>query len=356
MVEVFRLVRPVVHWLSPETAHQAGICALRYGLLGRAAFIHHPMLTTQAFGLSFRNPLGLAAGFDKNAVAVDALLAQGFGFVEAGTVTPRAQSGNPKPRIFRLSHDEAVINRLGFNNNGLDEYLRNFARHKKDAGIAGANIGKNKDSTDAVQDYITGLKAVFPLADYITVNISSPNTKGLRDLQQRDALGELLGELLKIRNVCAGQYGKTVPLLLKVAPDLAKAEIDDVVSVIAQHPIDGLIVSNTTVSRPESLCSAHKQEQGGLSGRPLFALSTQVLRAFYERTEGKIPLVGVGGIASAEDAYTKIRAGAALVQLYSALVYQGFGLVERICNGLPELLQRDGFSHISEAIGADVKK
>jgi dihydroorotate dehydrogenase len=271
-------------------------------------------------------------------------------------VTPKPQSGNPKPRIFRLREDEAVINRLGFNNDGLDAYLRNFSKHDRTQGIAGANIGKNKDSADAVQDYVTGLKAVYPLADYITVNISSPNTKGLRDLQQRDALAELLGELLKVRKACANTYNRTVPLLLKVAPDLQDAEITDVVTVIAQYPVDGLIVGNTTLSRPVSLHSASAHEQGGLSGKPLFALSTSVLKAFYRQTEGTLPIIGVGGIASAEDAYAKIKAGATLVQLYSALVYQGFGLVRRICNELPALMKQDGFSHISEAVGAEAHR
>ncbi len=353
MSDNFRFIRPFVHLLPPEHAHQLGIRLLRSGLLKASKQQTSADIAVQAFGLSFANPVGLAAGFDKNAVAIDALLAQGFGFVEAGTVTPKPQSGNAKPRIFRLSEDEAVINRLGFNNDGLDAYLRNFSRHDQTQGIAGANIGKNKDSQDAVQDYITGLKAVYPLADYITVNISSPNTKGLRDLQQRDALAELLKELLKVRKACATTYNKTVPLLLKVAPDLQAAEIKDVVAVIAQHPVDGLIVGNTTLSRPDSLRSASKEEQGGLSGKPLFALSTSVLKAFYQQTEGKLPIVGVGGIASAEDAYAKIKAGATLVQLYSALVYQGFGLIRRICEELPELMKQDGFSHISEAIGVD---
>ncbi len=355
MPDSFHLIKPFVHLLAPEAAHQLGICLLKYGALKGKPAAPAPSLAVQAFGLHFTNPVGLAAGFDKNAVAIDALLAQGFGFVEAGTVTPRPQSGNPKPRIFRLPEDEAVINRLGFNNDGLDVYLRNFARHSKETGIAGANIGKNKDSSDAVQDYVTGLKAVYPLADYVTVNISSPNTKGLRDLQQRDALADLLSELRKTRSYCANQYGRQVPLLLKVAPDLRTEEVDDVVRVLAEHPVDGLIVSNTTISRPATLAGKHKEEQGGLSGRPLFALSTEKLKAFYIKTEGSIPIIGVGGIASAEDAYAKIKAGATLVQLYSALVYQGFGLVRRICEELPVLLERDGFSHISEAVGAETR-
>lgn len=353
MPDYFQLIRPFAHALPPEAAHQMGICLLRHGILRGQTIAATPALATQVFDLTFSNPVGLAAGFDKNAAAIDPLLAQGFGFVEAGTVTPKPQPGNLKPRIFRLKEDEAVINRLGFNNEGLDVYLRNFSRHDRSKGIAGANIGKNKDSTDAVQDYVTGLKAVYPLADYVTVNISSPNTKGLRDLQQRSALAELLKELLKVRASCAAQYGKVVPILLKVAPDLQSAEIDDVVSVISEHVVDGLIVSNTTISRPGSLHSEFRQEQGGLSGRPLFELSTSVLKAFYQRTEGKVPIIGVGGIASAEDAYMKIRAGATLVQLYSALVYQGFGLVRHICEELPELLKRDGFTHISEAVGMD---
>ena len=246
-----------------------------------------------------------------------------------------------------------MINRLGFNNGGLAKFVANCSAHDKTRGIAGANIGKNKDQADAAADYVQGLKAVYPHADYITINISSPNTQGLRNLQGKEALGALLGALSQAKQESKIAHGKTVPLLLKIAPDLDQAECEDIAQVVLAHAIDGLIVSNTTVSRPESLVGAARGEVGGLSGAPLFALSTQTLATMYKLVGNRLPLIGVGGIASAEDAYAKIRAGASLVQLYSALVYQGFGLVRRINRELPQLLARDGFSQITQAIGAD---
>lgn len=350
----FTLLRPLIHALPPETIHNLGIWALKNNLLPAAPLPFEPALATQAFGLSFANPIGLAAGFDKNALAVNALLAQGFGFVEAGTVTPKPQPGNPKPRIFRLSEDEAVINRLGFNNGGLAEFVRHFSARNPRLGIAGANIGKNKDSLDANADYVKGIEAVYPHADYITVNISSPNTKGLRDLQNAAALSSLLDAIKTQHALSRKQSGRHVPVLLKVAPDLSAEEKESIARIVIEHALDGLIVSNTTISRP-ALKSAHAAEQGGLSGKPLFALSTEALKDFYRLTEGKIPLIGVGGIASAADAYAKIRAGATLVQLYSALVYQGFGIVGDIHAGLLQLLARDGFTHVGQAVGADAK-
>lgn len=352
MTFTFRLLRPLVHALSPETAHNLGLFALQNRLFPPASKANAPSLRCHVFGMDFPNPVGLSAGFDKNAVAINGLLAQGFGFVETGTVTPLPQGGNPRPRIFRLSEDEAVINRLGFNNGGLESYLEHFRRRNKSAGIAGANIGKNKNQPDAVADYVTGLQAVYPHADYITVNISSPNTQGLRDLQQRDALLQLLSALEQARKKCMERYGGKVPLLLKVAPDLQPQDMEDIVGAVLAHGFDGLIVSNTTIARPP-LKSAHANETGGLSGKPLFTPSTEVLKQFYRLVAGRIPLVGVGGIASAQDAYLKIRAGASLVQLYTALVYQGFGLVGEINRGLAELLARDGFASVADAVGVD---
>jgi len=348
-MSLFTILRPIIHALPPEVAHNLGLYALRGGLLPARDTANSEALHTNAFGLTFKNPIGLAAGFDKNACAINALLKQGFGFVEAGTVTPKPQAGNPAPRVFRLARDAAIINRLGFNNRGLAEYARNFSCHQKTLGIAGANIGKNKDSSDAAADYVTCIKAVSATADYITINISSPNTQGLRELQKKDALGELLATLVETRN----QSAKRVPLILKVAPDLTMQEKEDIAAQVLAHCIDGMIISNTTLSRPDSLRSDKKREQGGLSGRPLFALSTSALADFYKLTGGKIPLIGVGGVGSAEDAYRKIKAGATLVQLYSALVYQGFGLVSDIKTGLSALLARDGYSHVSQAIGKD---
>ncbi len=351
MADWFRIARPLLHCLPPEAVHAAGLAALRRGLLRSPVPAPPPELTLNVFDLTFPGPVGLAAGFDKNAVAIDALLAQGFAFVEAGTVTPRPQPGNPRPRLFRLREDEAVINRLGFNNHGLERFVQHFRRHDRARGIAGANIGRNKDSADALADYVAGLQAVYPYADYITVNISSPNTPGLRDLQRKEALAQLLAGLTQARGNCRKQHARHVPLLLKVSPDLGMQEKEDIADQVSAHHIDGLIISNTTVSRPPSLQSPCRSEQGGLSGRPLFALSTEALRDFYRLTGGKLPLIGVGGVTSAEDAYAKIRAGATLVQLYTALVYRGFGIVRNIHRALPDLLRRDGFSHVSEAVG-----
>ena len=355
MSKAFALIRPFLHLLPPETAHNLGLYALQKGLLSPAAQPPVESLHVKAFGLNFVNPVGLAAGFDKNATAINALLGQGFGFVETGTVTPRPQDGNPRPRIFRLSEDRGVINRLGFNNEGLSAYVDHFRRRNKKLGIAGANIGKNKDATDAVSDYVDGLWLVYPFADYITVNISSPNTQGLRALQQREALTELLSALKTAHGECAAVQGRHVPLLLKIAPDLTDADLEDVAGVVMAQGIDGVIIGNTTISRP-TLASKHAGETGGLSGKPLMTLSTDRLKRFYQITNGAIPLVGVGGIASAQDAYAKIRAGATLVQLYTALVYQGFSLVREITSGLEILLARDGFTHISQAVGHDAKR
>lgn len=352
-----------LHALPPETAHEVGLRALRYGLLppqkflGKGIltkFVPNKMLSQNILGLDFKNPVGMAAGFDKNAEVINQLLMQGFGFVEAGTVTPLPQSGNPKPRVFRLTEDKAIINRLGFNNKGLDYFVQNFSKHSKWLGIAGANIGKNKDTENAAEDYVRGLKAVYPYADYITINISSPNTEGLRDLQHREALSELLSELVQTRDRMVSFYGKRVPLFLKIAPDIDGNECEDIAEVVLKHAIDGLVVSNTTISRPQPLINYNRNETGGLSGKPLFSLSTKVLSIMYKLTSGKIPIIGVGGISSPEDAYIKIRAGASLIQFYSAITYEGFWLVRSINEKLPILLSQDGFSNISEAIGTNI--
>lgn len=349
----FSLLRPFIHSLPPETAHHLGLSLLERGMWPQPAVHPSPLLETRAFGLTFGCPLGLAAGFDKNGVAINTLLSLGFGFVEAGTVTPMPQPGNPKPRIFRLKEDEALINRLGFNNEGLDTLVSRLKQRKNAGGILGINIGKNKTSTDAITDYITGLQTVYPYADYITVNISSPNTQGLRDLQQRDALIQLLSALRQTRHDCLQIQKRHVPILLKIAPDLDQQGIEDVVMTVLEHEIDGLIVSNTTIARPDSLRSADRNEQGGLSGKPLMVPSTECLKECYRLTKGRLPIVGVGGIASAEDAYAKIRAGATLVQLYTAIVYQGFGVVMDIRKGLETLLKRDGFTSVAQAVGVD---
>jgi dihydroorotate dehydrogenase len=292
----------------------------------------------------------LAAGFDKNAEVPDAMLAAGFGLVECGTVTPLAQAGNPRPRLFRLSEDRAVINRLGFNNQGLEPFAVRLAQRRR-KGVVGANIGANKDSQDRIGDYVTGLERLWPLADYFTANISSPNTPGLRDLQSGPALDELLGRLAQARAALTAAQGAR-PLLLKVAPDLVDAQIETICAAILTHRLDGAIVGNTTLSRPDHLRSRFKSETGGLSGAPLMAPSTLILRRFHEASQGRFLLIGAGGIASGGDAYAKIRAGAGLVQLYSALVYEGPGLVRRLKRDLAARLKADGFVSVADAVGA----
>lgn len=351
MTDFYTLLRPLLHMIPAEPSHMLAIAALRAGFLPALRYAPPEILRTQTMGLTFKSPLGLAAGFDKNAEVINPVLRQGLAFAEAGTVTPLPQSGNDKPRIFRLGEDRAVINRLGFNNKGLAYFCERFAERDPTLGIAGANIGKNRDSSDAISDYTSCMRAVYPLADYITVNISSPNTKGLRDLQQRDQLDALLGALTSVREECAATYGKSVPLLLKIAPDINTPEAEDIAEVVLRRRIDGLIISNTTLTRPDSLRNRNKNEQGGLSGEPLFDLSTQTLRQMYRLTGGKITLVGVGGIGCAKSAYEKIKSGASLLQLYTALTYQGFGLVRRIHEGLAEQLEHDGFASVQQAVG-----
>jgi len=354
MPDLFTIIRPLLHALPPELAHQASLKALKCGFLPANKPSTSPILSQNILGLEFKTPLGIAAGFDKNAEVVNPLLMQGFSFIEAGTVTPLPQAGNDKPRIFRLPEDNSIINRLGFNNDGLDIFVKNFSKHNKKFGIAGANIGKNRDTEDAAADYVKGLTAVYPYADYITINISSPNTKGLRDLQKRASLSPLLAEISKAREQAINTHNKKIPIFLKISPDIDGKECENIAEAIISNGIDGLIISNTTISRPEFLKSARRSETGGLSGPPLFASSTKTLANMYKITKGKIPLIGVGGIASPEDAYIKIRAGASLIQMYTALVYQGLGLVRSINDKLPIMLERDGFKNISEAIGSDI--
>jgi dihydroorotate dehydrogenase len=338
----------VLRRFPAETAHRATIGLTRcLGPLLPAASGSDPRLAVEAFGCRFPNPVGLAAGFDKDAEVPDAMLRFGFGFVECGTVTPRPQTGNPRPRLFRLVEDRAVINRMGFNNAGMEAASTRLGRRGRN-GIVGINIGANKDSVDRIADYRVAFARLAPLADYVTVNVSSPNTPGLRGLQGRDELTSLLATLTGER----ARLSLQTPLLLKIAPDLDAQAMDDIATVLATAGIDGLIVSNTTTARP-ALKSPLASEQGGLSGAPLFEPSTQILREMRSRLGSTLTLVGVGGIASGADAYTKIRAGATLVQLYSALAYRGPGLVEHIKRELLVLLVRDGFATLRDAIGAD---
>ncbi|MBT5072900.1 MAG: quinone-dependent dihydroorotate dehydrogenase [Kordiimonadaceae bacterium] len=349
-MSLYNLTKPFLFLLSPEKAHSLAILALKYGFLPEGAAQNSTILSQNLWDLHFPNPVGLAAGFDKNAEVYQAMLGQGFGFVETGTVTPLEQAGNEKPRIFRLTEDQAVINRLGFNNRGLDYYVEQLKKRDILDGIVGANIGANKLSDDPINDYVIGLKSVLGLAGYFTVNISSPNTPGLRALQGREALDELLGKLKDVRE--NANLDKKPPLILKIAPDLDQGECEDIAEIILKHQMDGLIVSNTTLSR-DGLTSSNKNETGGLSGRPLFELSTKILSKMYKLTKGQIPLIGAGGVGSGLQAYEKIRAGASLVQLYSALVYHGPGLVRQINAELEELLKKDGFNNVTDAIGID---
>ncbi|MCP5382547.1 MAG: quinone-dependent dihydroorotate dehydrogenase [Kordiimonadaceae bacterium] len=351
-MNLYEFLKPVLFLLSPECAHSLAILALKSGLFPSGKVSASTSLKQTIWNLDFPNPVGLAAGFDKNAEVYKPMLKQGFGFVETGTVTPLAQAGNEKPRIFRLTEDNAVINRLGFNNKGLEYYLARLAARGKTNGIVGANIGANKLSKDQIEDYVISLKRLLGLADYFTINISSPNTPGLRALQGKEALDELLSKLKAVRDQAGLE--RNPPLILKIAPDLNDQECADIAEIILKHKMDGLIVSNTTLSRPK-LISSFKDEAGGLSGAPLFELSTEILSKMYKLTSGKIPLIGVGGVSNGEQAYAKIKAGASLIQLYSALVYHGPGLVRKINRELEELLKKDGFRNIAEAIGIDHK-
>jgi dihydroorotate dehydrogenase len=343
---------PLLRWFDPEDAHRLAIQGLRLLPPGRPR-PDDAKLAVRAFGLNFPNPIGMAAGFDKNAEVPDALLRLGFGFVEIGTVTPKPQAGNPRPRLFRLERDQAVINRLGFNNDGAEAVLRRLAARADHGGIVGVNVGANRDSPDRTADYVRLIETFAPVASYFTVNVSSPNTPGLRNLQQGALLDELLARVIDARERVLQNAGDS-PVLLKIAPDLSLAELDDVVHVARSRRVDGMIVANTSVARPSSLREqARAAESGGLSGRPLFRLSTRMVAETYVRAEGAFPLVGVGGIDSGGAALTKIRAGASLIQLYSSLTYKGLGLVDDIKNDLSSTLLRTGRDSLSEIVGAD---
>ncbi len=341
---LYRLIRPAIFALEAERAHRLSLTALKLWSPAAPAWVDGPLATTVA-GLRFPNPLGMAAGFDKDGEVPDALLALGFGFAEVGSITPLPQAGNPKPRQFRLEEDEAVINRMGFNNGGGAAAAQRLAARKRD-GIVGINIGANKDSADRVADYAHMTRLMAPLADYLVVNISSPNTPGLRALQDEGALVGLLDAVLDARGALE------VPVFLKVAPDLEPTDVDAIARIALDKQLGALVVSNTTIARPP-LTSRHAGEAGGLSGAPLKIPALQRLRDFRSATGGAIPLVGVGGIATAQDAWERIRAGASLVQLYSAMVYRGPGLAREITRGLAELMVRDGFSSIADAVGSE---
>jgi dihydroorotate dehydrogenase len=345
-------VRPLLHLLDAEDAHRIAVHALKISPFLRSA-ADNPRLAVRAFGLNFPNPVGMAAGFDKHAEVPDALLKLGFGFAEVGTVTPEPQSGNPRPRLFRLPRDEGVINRLGFNSEGADVVLRRLAARANAGGIVGINIGANRESADRIADYVRLIETFAPVVSYFSVNISSPNTPGLRELQQAKIFDELLARVMEARARMSRQAG-TTPVLIKIAPDLTLNELDDLVGGARRHRVDGMIIGNTTVARPATLRDrATAREAGGLSGRPLFALATRMLAETYVRVEGAFPLIGVGGIDSAATALAKIRAGACLIQLYSALVFHGLRLVAGIKSELSDALRRDGHAGIDELVGAD---
>jgi dihydroorotate dehydrogenase len=340
---MFAALRPLLFALDPEVAHGLTLAALKTGLVP-AAPADDPVLATSLAGLALPNPVGLAAGFDKDAEVPDAMLRLGFGFVECGSVCPRPQPGNPRPRLFRLVEDRAVINRFGFNSKGMEFALARLTARMDKPGMVGINLGANKDSEDRTGDYVTGLRALAPLASYVTVNISSPNTPGLRALQDGAALNDLIARVMAARGNIA------VPVFIKVAPDQGEDDWATIARACIDGGVDGLIVSNTTVSRP-ALASSHAGEAGGLSGAPLKPLALAALTRFRAETGGQLPLVAVGGIASGADAYARIRAGASAVQLYSALVYEGPGLVQRIKADLAALLRRDGFANVTAAVG-----
>lgn len=348
-MNLYRGLAPLLFALDPERAHHLAVAALKWMPETAAAPGTSPGLDVRLWDLTFPNPIGMAAGFDKNAEVADALLALGFGFVEVGTVTPRPQAGNPKPRLFRLSDDRAVINRLGFNGQGLEVVRERLVRRVRTRGIVGANVGRNRDSSDEIADYVAGVRTLGPLCDYAVVNVSSPNTPGLRDLQARGRLADLLGAVVAARDQIRG---RRLPLLVKVAPDLDETQIRDVAEVAIETDIDGLVATNTTVERPASLRSASKTEAGGLSGRPLFERSTRILHELRAATGGRLPLVGVGGVSSGGEALAKIKAGASLVQLYSAMVFEGPFIARAIARDLSARLTAEGFGSLSEAVGA----
>lgn len=355
MIDLYKFVKPAIFKIEPEKAHSMTIKALKSGLIKSCNRVHSPRLEQTLFGLTFPNAVGLSAGFDKNAEVINPALNLGFGFTEVGTVTPKPQAGNPRPRIFRDPENHAVINRMGFPNGGLREFKTNLERALNESsrpeGVVGINIGMNKNQKDPASDYCTLIEALAPHADYLTVNISSPNTPGLRDLQRRENLLELLEKMQETR-------AKTCPsnapaLLVKLAPDLTEAEQEELADTLMQAKVDGVILTNTTLDRPEFLPDQFRSQSGGLSGAPLRIKSTDIIHNFYRLTKGTLPIIGVGGISSAEHAYEKIRAGASLVQLYTGMIYEGPDIASNINHGLISLLDKDGFGDITEAIGAD---
>lgn len=352
---MFRVLKPFLMSMDAEDAHRLTINALKSGFGPKIAPVEDPSLRVTLWDRVFPNPVGLAAGFDKNAEVIAPMLKLGFGFVEVGTVTLRPQEGNPRPRVFRAPRHKAVINRMGFPNLGVtvfkDNLTKFLARKPRMQGVVGINIGMNKDQTVPAKDYTDLIRTLGPMSDYLTINISSPNTPGLRNLQEKEPLTELLTAVLEERKKSCGIHPP--PVFVKLAPDLSDDQVKDISDVLLTLKIDGVILTNTTLYRPEELPDEFREERGGLSGAPLTDISTAMIRSFYAVTKGQIPIIGAGGISSGEDAYAKIRAGASLVQLYSGLVFHGPALIRKINLDLIDLLRSDGFSHITEAVGAD---
>lgn len=350
----YSVLKPLLFRLPPETAHDTAIGALAKGLVPPLPPVTDAQLGIAAFGLGFDSPIGLAAGFDKNAQAFGACFTQGMGFCEVGTLTPQPQPGNPKPRMFRLREDRAIINRLGFNNAGAADTLRRIRQHELErTGILGINIGKNKISNDALADYTLLLREAYEDADYITVNISSPNTPGLRDLQERETFELFIRSLMQERNSMAAFKGYRRPVLVKIAPDMDEDALRHILDSALLYGVDGMIISNTTIARPDALKSSHATEDGGLSGEPLREMSLNMLRTAYRHTHGKLTLIGVGGIMSGADAVSRIRAGASLIQLYTGLVYEGFPLVREIKQTLLKTLAQENLASVQALVGSD---
>ena len=344
----------ILRLLPPELSHTITINYLKYFKL-RIKNIEDPIIAQHLMGLDFPNPLGLAAGFDKNAEVVHSMFSFGFGFLEVGTITPQPQIGNSKPRVFRLSEDKAIINSLGFNNKGIKKIKKNLIKHQKsylNNKIVGVNIGKNKNSIEAIDDYLIGLEELGDLASYITINISSPNTEGLRDLQLRGKIEKLIKKIIKKRDEIKNI--NTKPILIKISPDLNEDQLRDIALISLANSIDGLILTNSTIKRESNLISVNKGKKGGLSGKPLYDNSNIILKKMYDLTNGQIPLIGVGGISSGKDCYEKIKCGASLVQLYTALVYSGPNLINRMKSDLIDLIKTDGYKNVSEVIGKSV--
>jgi dihydroorotate dehydrogenase len=357
MTGLYALARPLLFTLDPEQAHHLTLKLMKSGLLPPCPSINDPALEVSLWGHKFPNPIGLSAGFDKNAEVIGPAFGMGFGFVEAGTVTPKPQHGNPKPRVFRDPSTESVINRMGFPNGGMNSFKANLEKFlsskARPSGVVGINIGMNKSQTEPAKDYAVLIKMLGPLADYLTINISSPNTPGLRNLQSRGPLLELLSVVMEERKKACGDHPP--PVLVKFAPDLDDAQQEEIAATALEAGIDGMILTNTTLERPDTLPKGFAAQQGGLSGKLLHAKSTEIIRNFYRLTKGKLPIIGVGGISSSADAYAKIKAGATLIQLYTSLVFKGPSVANSINRELLDLLKADGFSHISEAVGKAAK-